>query len=244
MSSQVHFAVLDSAMSQLHKTIDMIPNGMKDTVEVALDLAEYDGKTEQIKEMENTMLEMIALERNLEYFKLAVRKVSCQVPSNIGSGCTEKDLIKTLQQFINELEVEGEKTPLENHEKYQEMKKQLWQVQHPDLAFPTQAQTELGEDEEFVMTQAEVSLKCPITQREMTDPVKNKHCGHSYEKSAVNTYMKSRKKVMCPVCGCGNQNPLQKADLQDDKEIRQIIQRKNRQAGKRTALQPLETLVA
>ncbi|XP_071958663.1 E3 SUMO-protein ligase NSE2-like [Antedon mediterranea] len=230
MSSQAHFAVLDSTMSQLNRTKEMIPSGMQNTIEVALDLVEYDGKSEQLKEMENTMLEMIALERSLDQFKQAVDTVRQQVANDSNIGSSEVSVIKMLESTVKELEAEDNKTPLEEHDHYQDMQKQIWQVQNPGSVYqPSQSETEFEDSQEFVMTQMEISLKCPITQSEMTEPMKNKHCGHSYEKAAISNYIRtSRRKVMCPVCGCGNQNPLKMEDLNEDKELRLMIQRKNR----------------
>ena len=61
----------------------------------------------------------------------------------------------------------------------------------PGESMPTQATEQtLGDDEDMVMTQAETITKCPITLQDMKDPVKNKHCGHSYDKDAISQMLK------------------------------------------------------
>ena len=61
-------------------------------------------------------------------------------------------------------------------------------------SMPTQATEQtLVEDEDFVMTQSEIVTKCPITQQEMKDPVKNKICQHNYEKEAIMQMLKNRR---------------------------------------------------
>ena len=51
----------------------------------------------------------------------------------------------------------------------------------------------LSESEDFVMTEATISTKCPITGKEMVQPVKNVHCGHHYEKDGMLAHVKSLK---------------------------------------------------
>ena len=56
---------------------------------------------------------------------------------------------------------------------------------------PSQAQpTQL--DDDIAMTQ-EVTTKCPYTGKEMVHPMKNKRCGHHYEKEGIMQLMKNRK---------------------------------------------------
>ena len=47
--------------------------------------------------------------------------------------------------------------------------------------------------EDVAVTQQEVNTKCPYTGQEMTNPVKNKLCGHSYDRDGIMALIKNRK---------------------------------------------------
>ena len=71
-----------------------------------------------------------------------------------------------------------------------------------------------AEDEEgLVELGSTLSIKCPLTQKEFEDPVTNT-CGHSYEKSAVENYVRGATRKKCPVPGCGKQ--IEVENLQKD----------------------------
>ena len=54
------------------------------------------------------------------------------------------------------------------------------------------ASTTQDPDIEVEMTQQAVVTKCPYTGKEMKNPVKNKHCQHSYDRDGINQFIKSR----------------------------------------------------
>ena len=49
-------------------------------------------------------------------------------------------------------------------------------------------------DEDVEMTQTAINTKCPYTGKEMVVPMKNKICGHNYEKEGILQYIHQRKK--------------------------------------------------
>lgn len=50
-------------------------------------------------------------------------------------------------------------------------------------------------NEDLVMENADENVvhKCPITQKEISQPWKNPKCGHVYESEAITSYIKGRK---------------------------------------------------
>ena len=48
------------------------------------------------------------------------------------------------------------------------------------------------DDDEVIMTEEEVGIKCPYTQQVMKYPIRNKHCGHNYEKEAILDFIRRR----------------------------------------------------
>ncbi|XP_048451700.1 E3 SUMO-protein ligase NSE2 [Rhincodon typus] len=82
-------------------------------------------------------------------------------------------------------------------------------------------------DEDIAVTQSQRNFICPITQREMECPVKNKVCGHSYEEEAIIKIIqnkhKQKKKARCPVVGCDN-GDMNQCDLSMDTALRRAIE--------------------
>ncbi|XP_063597078.1 E3 SUMO-protein ligase NSE2-like [Penaeus indicus] len=86
-----------------------------------------------------------------------------------------------------------------------------------------------NEDGDLIVTQQEVNLFDPISMKRMTDPVRNKVCGHVYERSSVVNMIKQnrRKGFCCPNVGCENRERLKMEDLEDAMDIkREIVTRK------------------
>ena len=50
-------------------------------------------------------------------------------------------------------------------------------------------------ESDVVMMESVISIRCPITWKVMTDPVKNGYCGHRYEKEAAYQLIKNRGKA-------------------------------------------------
>ena len=89
-----------------------------------------------------------------------------------------------------------------------------------------------AEDDDLVMTEDSETFLDPWSRKPIvSEPVTNRKCKHTYEKSTVmkflEKYTKSKKALKCPVVGCGN-NSITKADLYTDSEIKKKIARQNR----------------
>lgn len=52
-----------------------------------------------------------------------------------------------------------------------------------------------GDDDDVIMTQEEVGIKCPYTQQVMKEPVRNRICNHNYEKAAILEFMARKKGI-------------------------------------------------
>ena len=82
------------------------------------------------------------------------------------------------------------------------------------------------DDDDIVMTEEEIEIKCPYTQMVMMEPMRNKVCGHNYEKTAIEQFIKrKKKKAKCPYDGCGNRTPMKKEDLELNPNLKAHIQR-------------------
>ena len=79
------------------------------------------------------------------------------------------------------------------------------------------------DDGEIVATET-VSIIDPITRKEMTDPVKNTLCGHTYERSSIIQLININSKQKCPMAGCANKNPVSQNHLIVNSDILKLIQ--------------------
>lgn len=56
--------------------------------------------------------------------------------------------------------------------------------------------------DDIVQTDEVKSTICPYSQKEMENPVKNKICGHTFEKNPIIKYIRSKRdKAKCPAAG-------------------------------------------
>ena len=67
-----HFRAVDNAVEKVGKVKEYVNNGLGVTLDVALDLEEVCKESEQVKELEDTMLQYIAMDREMEQWVKAV----------------------------------------------------------------------------------------------------------------------------------------------------------------------------
>ena len=54
---------------------------------------------------------------------------------------------------------------------------------------------EIQLDDDLAMTQTELNTRCPVTMKEMVKPVRNKHCGHSYDYDGAKQLIRNRQQA-------------------------------------------------
>lgn len=67
-----HFRAVDNAVEKVRKVKEYVDNGLGVTLDVALDLEEVCKDSEQVKELEDTMLQYIDMEREMDQWVKAV----------------------------------------------------------------------------------------------------------------------------------------------------------------------------
>jgi len=89
-------------------------------------------------------------------------------------------------------------------------------------------------DDDIQMMQVKISTKCPLTLKEMANPIRNSQCSHSFDTEAIRSYIttarRGNSKVQCPVPGCSASLGL--SDLREDnaftKKIRRLQEQRKR----------------
>ncbi|XP_059826757.1 E3 SUMO-protein ligase NSE2 [Hypanus sabinus] len=226
----ISLSSVDSALSSLKACHVSISSGIEVTTDVALALIEHEGSVEEVKKMEKLMLDYVSMDRELEQFIQVVEGVTNQVMQER----TERlpDLRLLLDKRFKELKNLNKDEDLLKTDKYLHFKCQLNEMRRQVGAESQSESTSANEiDEDIAVTQSQRNFICPITQREMECPVKNKVCGHSYEEEAIikiiQTKHKQRKKARCPVVGCDN-GDVKQLDLSMDTTLRRAIENHRR----------------
>ena len=67
-----HFRAVENAVESVKKVKQYINNGFGVTLDVALDLEEVSQDSEQVKELEDTMLQYVDMEREVDQWAKAV----------------------------------------------------------------------------------------------------------------------------------------------------------------------------
>lgn len=96
----------------------------------------------------------------------------------------------------------------------------------------SQAHRDSDSDSDIEIAQAKQSYNCPLTLKRFEHPVTSTVCPHSFEKAAVEDYLRtSRGSASCPVPGCSQQVTL--ATLRPDPVLERDVKRAAQRAERR-----------
>lgn len=79
-----------------------------------------------------------------------------------------------------------------------------------------------GDEEDLVVQAGKPSLKCPLTQRLLEDPVKSPECGHVFSRAAIQAVSR-QDNMQCPVAGCNRKLSMRR--LQPDPLLQRRLER-------------------
>lgn len=222
----ISFSAVDSALSSLKTCHVSINTGIEVTTDVALALTEHEGSAEEVSKMEKLMLDYVSMDRELEQFIHVVEDVTNQIKQERPERLPDMKLL--VNKKFNEVQNLNKDEDLLKTDIYRHFKSQLNEMKKQVGAGSQNESTSANEiDEDIAVTQSQRNFICPITQRELQCPVKNKVCGHSYEEEAIikiiQTKHKQKKKARCPVVGCDN-GDMNQSDLSTDSTLRRAIE--------------------
>ncbi|XP_022101466.1 E3 SUMO-protein ligase NSE2-like [Acanthaster planci] len=234
MSGIANLGMVDGALQSVDKVQSYITIGMEDIIEVSLDLAETategDGTETQLEDLKKMMEEYASMEQDLHQYVKAVKQVKGQIQRLGIEEQMKVEVSQLVRQAVADIQKKDDDGQLGRHSKMDELIQKMWQYRNAGDSIPTTSNAQ--GDDDVIMTQCEVTTVCPITRCEMTDPVTNRHCQHNYERAAIMQIVKNRKNAKCPVTGCGNQIPITKSDLVDNRQLKRFIEHRNRQENR------------
>ncbi|XP_014767488.1 E3 SUMO-protein ligase NSE2 isoform X1 [Octopus bimaculoides] len=225
--SKPQFTMLDQSMSTLHAVNNNMSAEIESVFDCAQDLIEQStaNNTKEIDEMKKIMHKYIEMERELKHYQTAIKNV--KEVGNTTENDEDIDYLSCLKENLEKLQTKNSEDDITKHEKYVKLS-ELYQQEEKKLS----AQSSENMDEEIAITQQEQNTRCVITGKEMVDPVRNTVCGHSYDRKGIEHYLQTRPNGRCPVSACSNAELLQKCNLEENKELKRFIERKNRQKAK------------
>lgn len=223
------FSSLDTSISSLKNCQTYVDTGMDIATGVALDLLQSGCDTVDVESMEAVMLEYAAVNRDLSNYIKAVEetigKLKRRTPEEI------PNLKELVQERYSTLQSKNTDDELRQSDKFVQFKEQLKDLRK-QMGMPSEEpEVNLDEDEDIAVTQSIDNFTCSITQMDMVNPVKNKICGHSYEKEAIEKLIqdrhKKKKPARCPRIGCDNHD-VNTADLVPDTALKRAIEVHNK----------------
>ncbi|XP_075040268.1 E3 SUMO-protein ligase NSE2-like [Mixophyes fleayi] len=186
VASLISFSSLDTSLSSLKNCQTYVDTGMDIITGVAVHLLQTDCDKEHVGSMESVMLEYAASNRDLNQYIDAVEgtvlKLKHDPPEEI------QDLSDLVHEIYTALQKNNIEEALRQDDKYVQFKEQLRDLRKQMAVSPAPADEDLeDEDEEITITQS-----TPKTQLEMVIPMKNKVCGHTYKREAIERMIENK----------------------------------------------------
>ncbi|XP_068616344.1 E3 SUMO-protein ligase NSE2 [Brachionichthys hirsutus] len=226
------FSFVHGTLSSLKTCRGDFSVGMEIATDVAMDLAEAQGKdaTPAIKEMEAMILECAKLEREIDCFADITQNVISQAATQQPEAMFNLSA-KVKEQFAERIASLSD-ADLQKHRKVVAFKEGIKNALNQDNPESSPNTEQL--DDDIAVTQSQIKLTCPVTQVDMVNPMKNKKCNHHYDEQAIMGLIKMRrnqkKKCCCPVVGCGNTD-VKESDLVPDQLLKRRIQNQKNRAS-------------
>ncbi|KAM8967910.1 E3 SUMO-protein ligase NSE2 [Pelodytes ibericus] len=228
---KISFTHVDNSLSSLKNCQAYINTGTEITTSVAMDLLETGCDSSDVNSMDSVMLQYSTMDRDLNQYIVAVEEIMCKLKRDPPEEVP--DLTALVRERYSELQSKNVEGDLKKSIKYVQYREQLHEMRKQIGVLQDEATEEAYEDldEDVAVTQSQYNFTCPITQVEMTNPVKNKVCGHTYEKDAIERMIQTRhqkkKNARCPTLGCDNSG-VKMADLVPDTTLRRAIEMHNK----------------
>lgn len=178
--------------------------------ELVINQLEGEERNAQLQELKTVMLEYCDLDNNWKLEK----KIVSEVEKSLAEEC---NINKIDEMYANLRRNKIDADPCK-HEWYLTLEKKIKQwmlAADPDCDIVTAGSTQ--------------SLVDPFTKRQMTDPVKNNQCGHSYERVTILAVLQKKKQIRCPVVGCAYQGLFNANNLEDDRELLRQLRRQQQE---------------
>jgi SUMO ligase MMS21 Smc5/6 complex component len=135
---------------------------------------------------------------------------------------------------------EGNSIAVDDEPIVKKCRKALGEKESKKKSRQSSAEDDDDDDELEVMDSSNTGerLKCPITMKLLTNPVKSNICEHVYDEAAIRDYIrKSAGKALCPIPGCNRKISLDQLEKDPVTEIKVKRYLKKEEAAKRQRIE-------
>ncbi|XP_076371101.1 E3 SUMO-protein ligase NSE2-like [Tachypleus tridentatus] len=223
------FGLMDKTIEQMKKVEDYISTGMEMTTDLTKELLKVSDDLvpqDELSILKDVMLQHIQMQQDIHQYLQAVNTTKVKILSECESDETSSvSYSSILESSLKETCKEMSSKALQNTSDYKKFIAMIDDYFQPEEALVKE--TEL--DDDMKLTQTVVIPKDPISQKEVNEPVKNKFCGHTYERTTILQYIGKNKHVRCPYIGCSNAQFLKQDHLEENSEIKRLLDRRQRQ---------------
>ncbi|XP_053322425.1 E3 SUMO-protein ligase NSE2 [Spea bombifrons] len=232
----ISFTSVDNSISSLKNCQAYINTGMEITTNVALDLLETGCNSTDVNSMESVMLEYAAMDRDVNQYITAVEEITRQLKRDPPE--TIPDLTALVREKYAAIQSKNAVDDLKKCGRFLQFKDQVREMRKQYGVSQDGTEEEMFEsmDDDVTVTQSQANFVCPITLVEMTNPVKNKVCGHTYQREAIERMIQDRqqkkKNTRCPKIGCDHSD-IKITDLVPDVALKRTIETHHKQKSHR-----------
>nr|XP_002126230.1 E3 SUMO-protein ligase NSE2 [Ciona intestinalis] len=224
MSDTVGSRHLDGAMHNLEKMSEYVQTGKTEVIEVGIELLENKIENSGMDKLQECIGGLIRAEQRVKAFTHSVDSLKSRWQN--GELEDSMDIVEELEaDFKRETEKVTNDPSLWDHEF---MTSFIEQMKTIDAGFEFNTGVKPRGDDDVMQMAGEATTTCPITQCQMADPVKDKICGHSFEKQAILAHIaqcqKRKRPAKCPSTGCTN--IIDRNNLESNVALKQLIQRR------------------
>ncbi|XP_043472929.1 E3 SUMO-protein ligase NSE2-like [Leptopilina heterotoma] len=175
---------------------------------------EKDRQAELFEEMKNVVEKHCVINAKLQEANRVIERIAA-LQSSEGEGSQFEDI---LEKYKNEMDkINPDVSRNRNLVDFNRQIKDLLKDGENDKS---KDNNDDDDDDDLQCTQKEINVVDPFTKKRMTDPMRNKLCGHIYDRESVTALLKVNPRTRCPVVGCGSKEFVTLQNLEADIVLR------------------------
>jgi len=227
-------AVLKGVDDTIQKCRDLgnfITEGYTLTKSIAEDFEDDENAKQIVEDLRGVMLNYANMERGVNQYCTAAQTALGKFRAEVAASDEDAkvpDLYGMFEKCLSGLESGNTDEQIEKNKEVVAFTETVWKLHHPEEM--EEVETPMGDDE-VEISQVDDNLRfiCPITKTELVDPVKNKLCGHTYSRNAIEQHIKSMKtRAKCPIPGCKSKEVMTSDVLEANNVLAFELRKRNK----------------
>jgi len=225
---------VDDTIQKCRELNKFISEGYSVTKTIAEEFQEDENAKQIVEDLRQVMLNYATMERGVEQYCTAAQTALGRFKTTYAaaSGDNEEevpDLYGMFEESLKGLEAKNTEDEIANNKEVKEFMETVWRAHNPEEEAES-TENAIGDDEvEISQVDDNMRFICPITKVELVDPVKNKRCGHTYSRKAIEQHIKAMKtRAKCPIPGCVSADVITSGDLEANNVLAFELRQRNK----------------